>query len=115
MSIILKDFNIKCVYFEIETNKTPRCYTSTFARINYSNEFMTLKNICINYTALAINIEHYILNKYLSYMTKYKPDVGYNRTPCYAVKNVSDINKIIKISGIWENSSGLFGIAFKTF
>ena len=55
MSIILKDFNIKCVYFEIETNKTPRCYTSTFARINYSNEFMTLKNICINYTALAIN------------------------------------------------------------
>ena len=48
-------------------------------------------------------------------MTKYKPDVGYNRTPCYAVKNVSDINKIIKISGIWENSSGLFGIAFKTF
>ena len=48
MSIMLADFNINCVFFDIEPNKTPRCYTSTFARINYSNDFMTLKNICIN-------------------------------------------------------------------
>lgn len=115
MSIMLADFNINCVFFDIEPNKTPRCYTSTFARINYSNDFMTLKNICIKYTTSALNIEEYILNKYLCYITDNKPDLGYIRTPCYAIKNITGFNKIIKISGIWENSSGMFGLAFKTF
>ena len=117
MSIILNDneFNIKNVFFDIETNKNNRNYSSTFSRINYSNEFMTLKNICIKLTNTSYNIEDYLLNKYLSYITHNKPDVGNVYTPCYSIKNISGPNKIIKISGIWENNTGTFGIAYKTF
>tara|TARA_Y100000768_G_scaffold307929_5_gene242091 strand:- start:35869 stop:36222 length:354 start_codon:yes stop_codon:yes gene_type:complete len=117
MSIILNDneFNIKNVFFDIESNKNNRSYTSTFSRINYSNEFMTLKNICIKLTNTAYNIEEFILNKYISYVTANKPDNGNTFTPCYAIKNMTGSNKIIKISGIWENNSGTFGLAYKTF
>lgn len=117
MSIILNDseFNIKNVFFDIETNKNNRSYTSTFSRINYSNEFMTLKNICIKLTNTTYNIEEFILNKYLTYISINKPDLGINYTPYYSFRHISGSNKIIKISGIWENNTGMFGLAFKTF
>ena len=117
MSIILNDteFNIKNVFFDIETNKNNRNFASTFSRINYSNEFMTLKNICIKLSTSAYNIEEFILKKYLSYISNNKPDLGINYTPCYAIRHISGCNKIIKISGIWENNTGMFGLAYKTF
>jgi hypothetical protein len=117
MSIILNetDFFIKNVFFDNEPNKNIREFNSSFSRIKYSTELMTLKNICIKFNNQADTIEELILKKYLSYITTNKPNIGATYTPCYSIKSKIGFNQFVKISGIWENNSGTFGIAYKTF
>jgi len=117
MSIILNesDFFIKHVFFDNEPNKNIREFNSSFSRIKYSTELMTLKNVCIKINKEAHIVEELILKKYLSYITTNKPDIGSVYTPCYSIISTIGHNQFVKISGIWENNSGTFGLAYKTF
>jgi len=117
MSIVLKhnDFNYSNVFF-IDSVKTTNRFNSTFSRINYATDLMTLKTICINVSDELCKIENDILNKYLLYKTYNKPHLGYNLKQSYSLQDTGqDTFLTIKISGIWENHDGTFGLTYKTF
>lgn len=113
MSIILDNFNINNVYFNNPKNNGR--YNSSFYRINYGNDLMTLKSICIQNSNDIFQIEQCILNKYIEYQTYNKPTPSYSLEPKLCFQNIQDCSDmVIKISGVWENNEGTCGLTFKT-
>ena len=114
MNVILKmeQFDIINIFFP--DTKPNMLMDGIFTKINYSTQYFTMNGIYLLCESLDefLKIEQQILEQYRIFSHVSKPAVF--SQPSFFRDKHRPYRQILKISGIWENSSE-YGITYKLF